>query len=363
MDEEKLWYRPGFQACVNLVLIITMIIVWSMVAYLYFTSRDRTTTPSMVLPTPIAQMEAPYEHCIVSENTGLAYQANAGTPIPTTVVAINTPIPTETLFDQPTAAPTMVPTEIPETVKPTPIPTEIPFDPDLGEIIQVGTFDPNNYHVVIVGVGYQPNINQYTMIETIMGLNRNFSQVRIDFAYAKNSIMAKLQGVEQNAQLSKGDSETLIKKIRSMAPADIVVLLVNTNQGLGVTLRRNDGMNYIVITGEVTDTVFDASHEIAHGLGLSDGYNEYIPNQIPGSELFYLDSMPTFLVKALEKMGTVPPIYEDGTCEGKKLYRFYPKQGNIMATYQPEGPYPWGDNIFTPLQVVIMNDFVQNLRK
>jgi hypothetical protein len=96
---------------------------------------------------------------------------------------------------------------------------------------------------------------------------------------------------------------------------------------------------------------------------MGDGYMRYYaPGELPDSELFYQDDMPRILSDALKKLGTVPPMYEAGTCNGKKLYQFYKSSNNIYGNYNPQGPNPWGDTFFTPLQIIEMNDYIAALK-
>jgi hypothetical protein len=76
-----------------------------------------------------------------------------------------------------------------------------------------------------------------------------------------------------------------------------------------------------MVTGSDPNSIMMASHETAHLLGLGDGYKAYYPDEyLPNSELFYLDAMPRILSDALKKVKTIPPLYEVGTCNGRKLY-------------------------------------------
>jgi hypothetical protein len=72
--------------------------------------------------------------------------------------------------------------------------------------------------------------------------------------------------------------------------------------------------------------------------------------------------MPDFLARSLDELGYIPPLYEAGTCNSKKIYTFYESSNNIMGNYNPQGPSSWGDSVFTPLQIQIMNDHVKQLK-
>lgn len=323
-----------------------------------YVERSQNTTISS-LPTPrVEEGTVSFEYCVVNEQTSPAKRDYVGTPMPQEVVQINTTVPEE----QPTIENVVI-VPVTQTEVPTAVFTETPaFKPDLGQIVQVGAYSESNYHVVFVGMGYPIEETQQILTSTILEVYGNFAEVQVDFAYAKNPILASLSGVSVAAQLSEKDSKTLIRKVREMAPADILVIVVNTDRDLGVTRLGMDGMNYIVLTGQRWDTWYAVTHEIAHGLGLNDGYNDYLEDQIPGSELFFADEMPKYLSRAIDELGYTPPVYEVGTCKGRKLFRFWPQQGNIMSSYAPQGPFPWGSNVFTPLQVVIMNNYVDSLK-
>jgi len=55
-------------------------------------------------------------------------------------------------------------------------------------------------------------------------------------------------------------------------------------------------------------------------------------------------------------------MFEAGTCNGRKLYTFYDNFYNLMGLYVFNGPRPWGDSAFTPLQLQIMKDKIVSLR-
>lgn len=327
-----------------------------------YIKRSQNTTISS-LPTPrVEEGTTSFEYCIVNDQTSPAKRDYLGTPMPQEVVQIiNTVVPEVPTVENVAIMPV---TQTEATSIPPPVSTETPaFKPNLGQIVQVGAYSESNYHVVFVGLGYPIEETQQILTSTILEVYGNFAEIQVDFAYAKNPILASLSGVGVQAQLSGKDSKTLIRKVREMAPADILVIVVNTDRDLGVTRFGTDGMNYIVLTGQRWDTWYAVTHEIAHGLGLNDGYNDHLEDQIPGSELFFADEMPKYLSRAINELGYTPPVYEVGTCKGRKLFRFWPQQGNIMSSYAPQGPFPWGSNAFTPLQVVIMNQYVEDLRK
>jgi len=51
-------------------------------------------------------------------------------------------------------------------------------------------------------------------------------------------------------------------------------------------------------------------------------------------------------------------MYKMGTCNGRKVYTFYETKNNLYGNYSPQEPNSWGDSVFTPLQILIMNDFI-----
>ena len=155
------------------------------------------------------------------------------------------------------------------------------------------------------------------------------------------------------------DFADLMVKIQKVHPANSLVVAIDTSLYLG----QADGWKFAMVTGSDPNSVFMASHETAHLLGLGDGYKGFYPDgYLPDSELFYLDGMPRMLSDALPKLKSMPPLYEVGTCNGRKLYTFYERSNNVMSDYHPQGPNSWGDSFFTPLQIQIMNDYIAALK-
>lgn len=317
--------------------------------------------PSTVLPTPIA-VGQPFEYCVLKEDAGLMDEVQAGTPIPVESVSLG-PKPTETAaFLAP-----ILPIEAGAIVTPEPVePTSTqPVYDEIGgwqvEVINMGEAKENNFHLVVIGVGFIDEAqNEAKLREIASGLEVNFTGVRIDFAYVRSPLNLNLKHVGQMVDFSNtGDLDRVLAKIREVHPVDSVAIAIETPFFLGTA----DAKQFAMFTASDSNTLLMATHETAHLLGLGDGYQAfYIGMYLPNSELFYLDSMPRILSDALPKLESIPPLYEVGTCKGRKLYTFYERSNNIMNDYDPKGPNSWGDSVFTPLQIQVMNNFVATLK-
>jgi len=314
---------------------------------------------SVVLPTPIAGTQ--YEYCVLEHNSGQANDLLAGTPVPMEPVALG-PVPTVSALLMLGSAETPVPaaaTPIPEPTATQQTYNE--FNNWQVEAVGMGQFKQSDFHIVVVGTGFKtPEENEAKLRGIISGLGNNFKGVNIDFAYIRNPVNINLKHADQAVIFSdETDFGKLLAKIKSVYPADGVAIAVETSAFLGTS----NPLEYSLFTASDPNAIVDATHEIGHLLGMGDGYMRYYaPGELPDSELFYQDDMPRILSDALKKLGTVPPMYEAGTCNGKKLYQFYKSSNNIYGNYNPQGPNPWGDTFFTPLQIIEMNDYIAALK-
>jgi hypothetical protein len=321
--------------------------------------------PSVTLPTPIIG-EEPFEYCVYQEDSSVANQINAGTPVPMEPVFLG-PTPTMQIPIEPEF------TETPLSTEPTPTPESTPtFEPTATqpvyneidawqvEVVDPGNFKEKNFHFVVIGVGYTDEANEPKLREIVSGLEINFAQVNVDFAFVQSSLNVNLEHADQAVDFSnQEDLENLLAKIRTEYPVDSIIIAIETSLYLGTSDTRHFAMS----SGSDPNSLLMATHETAHLLGLGDGYKAYYSDgMLPNNELFYLDSMPRILSEALLKLDNIPPMYDVGTCKGKSLYTFYERSGNIMSDYNPQGPNSWGDSLFTPLQIQIMNDYVDSLK-
>jgi hypothetical protein len=337
--------------CLIDIILYTDIIKEKTIPYLW---ADASVKLLVTLPTPIIDGQ-PFEYCILKEDAGLWNKQRAGTPVPMDPVFLG-PTPTEVAAK-----------ETPYPIGPTPTlePTATqPVYDEIGdwqvEVINIGKFKQNNFHLVVIGVGYTKGENESKLRTIISQLEANFKGVRVDFAYVRSPLNLNLKHIETWVNFSNGeDFGKLMAKIKKVYPVDSVVISIDTPSGIGTS----DAWHWAMVTGTDPPSILWASHEIGHLLGLGDGYKAYYPERfIPNSELFYLDEMPRILSDALSKLKSIPPIYEVGTCNGRKLYTFYERSNNIMSDYNPQGPNSWGDSLFTPLQIQVMNNFVAILK-
>jgi hypothetical protein len=313
--------------------------------------------------TPIAG--AQFEYCIPKKDSGLANDMLAGTPVPMEPVILG-PVPTLSALAMLGSAET----QVPNASAPIPEPTATPqvyneFNNWQVEAVGMGQIRQSNFHIVVVGTGFKtPEENEAKLRGIISGLETNFKGVNIDFVYIRNPVDINLKHADQVVNFSdEKDFGKLLTRIKSVYPADGVAIAVETSTYLGAS----NTLEYSLFTATDPNVIGDASHEIGHLLGMGDGYMRYYkPGELPDSELFYSDDMPDdmprILSDALKKLGTVPPIHEAGTCKGRKLYQFYESSNNIYGNYNPQGPNPWGDTFFTPLQIIEMNDYIAALK-
>ncbi len=224
------------------------------------------------------------------------------------------------------------------------------------DVVRMGEFKEENFHFVMVGVGYTNEENEAELRSIIEQVKGNFTNVNVDFAYLRVPVDIDFKHIMQQVVFSNdGDEDFLLKKIKSVYPADSIVVGLNTNLYLGTSHDKT-----AVFSSSDPIAAVIASHEMGHQLGLPDGYRAFYSKlRIPNTELFYIDSIPRDLNEALKKLPEQPPMYLVGTCDGKPLYSFYESNNNPMRDWNPTHPNSWGDTFFTPLQIQIMNNFIQ----
>ncbi|MCX6703914.1 MAG: hypothetical protein NTZ07_00510 [Candidatus Woesebacteria bacterium] len=296
---------------ISVFLMMIAIAVWvPIIKTLTNNYRNNRQVSPPAMPTAIVQVSVtPFEHCVVKDTTGPAFRADAGTPIPSSPVPLNTPAP---FVSNPTTASEQSTNPLPPVqVTPTaPVPTEALLPPFKLEAINVGEFRDDNFHIVLVGIGYEKVINQELLANTIQQIEPNFKNIRVDFAYIKDPLLVGLSHIAQSVSFdSLADREALFFRVRLAHPVDTVFLVLNTNEPIGNADGTAGGVNYDFVSGQDVRLAFIVTHEIGHQLGLDDGYNEYIPNDVPGTELFYADAMPASLSRALRELGTIPTDY------------------------------------------------------
>ena len=212
---------------VSIGLLIIAIAVWvPLIKNLTNDYQNRRQVSPPAMPTAIAQAGVvPFEHCVVKDSTGPAFRANAGTPIPSSPVPLNTPAafmlnPTT---DSGQSTNPLPPVQVTPTA---PVPTETPLPPFKLEAVNVGEFRDNNFHIVLVGIGYEEGVNRELLTNAIRQIQPNFKDVRVDFAYIKDPLLVGLSHIAQAASFdSLVDRESLFYRIRLAHPVDTVFLL------------------------------------------------------------------------------------------------------------------------------------------
>jgi hypothetical protein len=322
--------------------------------------RIRGGGQTISLPAPVFYGE--YDYCTMRETTRDSDKALQGTPIPFEPLAIGiTDVPTEEWVSPPNPN-----YPFDNTPTPVPLPTTTPepeIIPPKLEVVTVGVFNPQNYHFVLVGIGYDSEENGPALTNLIQKLRSNFAGVNIDFSYVVTPMDAELEHVIQNVRFADSfEQRRILSQVEASFPADGIFFAVES-----VDLVGTSHGEFAIITATDPNSVIYASHEMGHQLGLGDGYSDggtafYSEGQLPSSELFYLDEMPYYLAEALKLVDEIPPLFEMGTCRGKKVYQFYEPNFNIMSDNGNYlDPKPWG-SVFTPLQIIEMNLFIEDLK-
>ncbi|QQG41648.1 MAG: hypothetical protein HYV90_05855 [Candidatus Woesebacteria bacterium] len=300
--------------------------------------------PPVSLPTAITNQGGLYEYCVINENSPDSSRHMAGTDVPDMPVPIN-----------PTGTPEVV-REIATLPVPTKPANKIPISRSDIEVSK--RFSQKNFHIVIVGFGFSKTEIPVVMAELIERIQKNFEGVDVDFSYLKIPMEAEFDHVGPEVYFkNESYKQNLFDSIRAVYPMDSMISGINTNLGLGTS----QGTSAIFTINDMYVATFIMTHEIGHQFGIGDGYHySYPPGWIPNSELFYLDQMPPNLARAVKELGHTPPMYLMGTCQGKPVYQFYDTKFNIYGDWEPTGPNPWGDSPFTPLQILIMNDYIRD---
>jgi hypothetical protein len=292
-----------------------------------------------------------YEFCELENEQSYddASYVSAGTPMPTQSVSINTPVAEIT--------PVTLETDMEEAMPV--VATETPMQNIEYKIPELTVRRPNNYsernyHVVVVFSGYSDTDVPFSFYEKLK-LSSSFAGVNVDFAYVNEYVDLNFHRVARFVEADSELIDEIIKRIKKTYPLNGLVIVVNTSDHVG-TAMFSLRMGYAIQPADI----HVITHEVGHLLGMRDGYKDYYPDdEIPNNELFYIDEIPKALSKALEKLGYVPPLYLRGTCHGRKVYSFYESWNNVYGDYSPDGHPSWGESTFTPLQIILMNDYIK----
>lgn len=320
--------------------------------YNYVIWRDsHPVTPEVVFSVPLSAPNSSYDYCRVTDNSSNSDKAKAGTPVASVPVIMNTPEPTQSV------AMTTPSFQITGIIGPDgnviPVPTATQTAMPTMEPVKEG-----NWHIMVVGDGFSSDSDKAKMTEMVNKLTEAFKGVNVDFRYAVNPIDVHFYHIDTAVDTNNKVWE-IFAALKARYPIDGLLIGVNTNDYIGTEFGRM--MSFAVFSANDPNSDHIAIHETGHILGLDDGYQAYYdPKELPNSELFYRDAMPYRLQAALKELGTVPPLYQVGNCNGRALYKFYETQNNIYGDYAPVGPNSWGNSVFTPLQIQIMNDFVRD---
>lgn len=318
---------------------------------------------------PDIVIENGFDYCKFPEDPNASEMIRSGTPVPFESVVMRPPVINDNTVtgENPiisvtgTQGPTTTVEALP-TPSPTPLPENFGLDNLKVEITKPENYDEGNIHVVFVGIGFgeDENILEFEEFTEIMAVN--FEGVKIDFAYLKSPVNMDFEHAGVSVRFKDSEEQRLLaRKIRQTYPMDSMLIGINTDADLGTSYyHKFNNFGFAMISMGDPHAPRDATHEIGHQLGLEDGYMEYLDSgAFPNSELFYANSMPVSLHDALVDLGYTPPLYEVGTCEGRPLYSFYESNNNIMRDYEPTYDNSWGNLMFTPVQIQIMNNDVE----
>ena len=349
-----------------LLLLIVLILSYDAIA-LYKIRQDRKPiAPPFALPTAIMPVNTSelYEFCVLREDNRDSDKKYAGTQIPFQPVAIAT-APTAQASVEPILQPAIteaasireVPTKTPS--------KEMPFSLPNIEVVKIGNFKPTNYHFVLVGSGYDSRENREKLDNLIAGFQKKFSGINVDFAYIKEPVNIRFKRIDTIVLFENdNDRKILVKKIKSMYPMDSLIVALNAPEIVGSAILGMPEGNFAILASNTQEAPFIFTHEMGHLLGIeNDGYNRYFkPEDLPNTELFYIDSMPKKLARALEELGETPPMYIAGTCNGRMLYTFYNSLENVYGNVPVGGlPAEYLNSLeFTPLQILEMNDYISS---
>lgn len=336
-----------------IMIVVDVFLVVSLAHDLHQLSGRLPVKPPYSLPTPIITEGELFEFCVIHEGSRESDKAIAGTPVAGIPVIIEpTPVATSSTY----SGDTMVEATIAPSNE-----NDMPLLASKITVVNSGRFSENNWHFVFIGVGYGEGENGDALQKLIDETERHIRGVRVDFAYVEEPIDLDINHIDTQAQLASAfEASTLVGKIRMSYPVDSLAVSVKTKDLIGTSDLQK---RYIVLTGNIPASAFVATHEMGHQLGIADGYNAYFPPRaLPNSELFYIDEMPRNLARALKKLNQQPPMYLAGTCNGRMVYTFYETANNIYGNYSPSVPNSWGDSPFTPLQIQIMNDYIQSAK-
>ena len=238
-------------------------------------------------------------------------------------------------------------------------------------MVSSGKNNPSSrYQVMVVGVGYEDDSLQKDLGDTIDHFERVFQNFNIDFSYLNVPAPITIVTVKNTIRLPNNDeADLLFSKLNEIITIDRLMFILNTSKYGGSadlsSLKSTTGVTdiYPMVAGQFKKSR-TRTHELAHSMGLSDGYNRfYKEDSFGGSELFrYPHELYYPVIRSL--LGVNPEIGSTGnTCNGEPAFNFYPNHFNIMGPNQPNEEYLGRVNqglpVFNPLQAQMMKDTIK----
>jgi len=224
------------------------------------------------------------------------------------------------------------------------------------------------YEVTLVPVGYgsKEEIKE-TMEKLIADLKVSYQGVYVTFSYIDSNAPVGIEKNNQYATLhTSEDYQKVLNELNKIQRVNNAMFIINSD----FTSAAWEG-GLTTISGNNGRTSYEAAHEEAHVLGLSDGYQatRRMEDFQGLTELF--TSTETLLPEALDayiSLGSEASVINThDVCGPWDVYRFYGDRSNLMIDTWTSKEFRRakrdGTPLFNPIQIEIMNRHIGNVIK
>jgi len=221
--------------------------------------------------------------------------------------------------------------------------------------------------IMLMPVGFEEIEIQESMEYAIKYLQSAYEGFKLDFVYVNKNIPIGIKNIERYSIISDNEELNLLdEKMNDILPTDKYIFVINSIEHMGSGSTGHAVLTYHKNELPPAQPLYRFIHEVAHMLGLGDGYRRYYPEgRRNGTELFVnKEKLDTNVKKGMELFGVKVGAIENATCQGNKIYRMYPDAWSIMrySIADPDIVSMLEDNksIFNPLQKYIMRDNIEH---
>jgi hypothetical protein len=224
---------------------------------------------------------------------------------------------------------------------------------DIGQVKVGHSPDPSRYQVIIVPVGYE---DATPVLDPLVGkLQRAYEGVDVQFVYLDTSPGIDIYAFEKVLYGDMAQAKSIKQQLSKYMPVDSLVFAVKSKEWMGSAYPEE---RIAFFAAESEGVEYISTHEIAHTLGLSDGYAQFykdLTKKGANTELFTsLANLDNDVLQAYERFK--PPIQKVGQCNGETLYTFGGRLSIMRDVFYLTEENLATKAIFTDVQKTVLNE-------